>query len=363
MFRYLNPFLKASTVATKTPLRRFSIIRSDFEALPIFDLSELTSTDKKTRDYSIDRLRRICHQVGFFYIKNHGINELMKQMLTVTESFFDLPQAEKDKMKITFSPHYRGYGKLGGERTNGIQDKKETFDLGLEKPARNKLDVEQHPYLVLQGPNQWPTSSALDHMQWKQLVLSYISALQKIGGQLIAAMSTALGLPGNELGNQFCSSAEDAHAMLRLLRYPPGRESELGVGPHVDAGGLIILLQDETGGLQVQNCQGKWVDAPHLPNTFVVNMGEMLQILSNNYFQATRHRVINTSARIRHSVPFFYEPDLTAVIRPLNINPELLKDIKPFPIQKNNPVVYGEHMLEIFRRSFSSEPEPVRPRL
>ncbi len=138
---------------------------------------------------------------------------------------------------------------------------------------------------------------------------------------------------------------------------PPGKvagqeEPQLGVGPHTDLGCLVLLLQDEVGGLQVQNCNGKWVDAPPIKDTFVVNIGEMLQIWSNNYFLATPHRVINTASRVRHSIPFFFEPNLTAKVSPLAISQELLDKMNRTPVASDHSLIYGEHMLKVYQRSF-----------
>ncbi len=326
---------------------------SDFHSIPIFDFNQFLNSNITERQQFILRLRDVCHNIGFFYIKNHGIqSQLMQHIFTSTKYFFDLPQEEKDALSITNSPHYRGYGKLGAEITEGIRDFKETFDLGLEQLAQN-ISADK-PYLILQGPNQWPISNSLN---WKKTILEYLSAMQKLSEQLMFAMSLALGVEEDFFVKQFCSNSEDAYAILRLLRYPPGRKSthseiEIGVGSHVDSGCLVFLLQDEVGGLQVQNCSGEWIDAPPIPDTFVVNIGTMLQIWSNNYFLATPHRVINVSDQIRHSVPFFFEPNLSSVVTPLTLSSELLATMTRPLADSNTRVVYGEHMLKVYKRSF-----------
>lgn len=324
---------------------------TNFNTIPIFDLKKCHSKQ------FINLLRTVCHQVGFFYIKNHGLSQKqMTKMLNLTSAFFDLPDHEKEAISISRSPHYRGYGKLCAELTKGKPDFKETYDLGLETSP--SIASSDKPYLLLRGPNQWPDAPQLKKMRWKENMLDYIQTLQKIGEQLIGAMSLALGFPENFLRSQFCGSSQDAYAILRLLRYPPGHirgadeEPELGVGPHVDSGCLIILLQDSVGGLQVQNCEGQWIDAAPIPGTLVVNIGEMLQIWSNNYFQATPHRVINTSNKIRHSIPFFFEPNLSSVITPLDLPDKKLFTSDRLPVNPDAKVIYGEHMLKVYQRSF-----------
>lgn len=275
----------------------------------------------------------------------------MEQILNQTSAFFDLPQSEKERVSLSLSPHFRGYGKLMEEMTQGKPDFKESMDFGLEQRAR-KLEVTK-PYLKLQGPNQWPTSNLLDH-EWKSTLLKYIAEMQRLGEKLMGAMSLTLGLPESIFAEKFSSTSEDSFALLRLLRYPPTKDdaSGFGVGPHVDSGCLVILLQDEVGGLQVQNRQNHWVDAPPIPGTFVVNIGYMLQIWSSNYFLATPHRVLSSSTRVRHSVPFFFEPSLTTEVKAIDLPLELRT--AQTSAAKADAVVYGEHMWKVAVRSFSS---------
>lgn len=327
-----------------------------FETIPIFDMQKLNQQNKIGDPY-INRLLDACHHVGFFYIKNHGIDShIIEQMFRLTRDFFNLPQHEKEAVHIAKSPHYRGYGCLGAETTLGMPDYKESYDLGLEQPPRMN---SQEPYYILQGPNQWPDSNHLDATQWRKTVLMFLDLMLKLGKQLMSALSLALKVPSDTFINNFCANEQDSFAMLRLLRYPgqntkQGNESEFGVGPHTDLGCLSILLQDEVGGLQVQNCNGQWIDAPPIKDTFVVNLGEMLQRWSNNYFLATPHRVINHSKQTRYSIPFFFEPNLSAHVCPLPINPDLLSGISRSPVSTNNQLIYGEHMLQVYQRSFNN---------
>ena len=332
-------------------------IGANFENIPLFDLQELLDKNNTARAECITRLRDVCHHIGFFYLKNHGIEtSKLDRMLQLAQAFFNLSPAEKDAVSIAHSPHFRGYGKLRAELTEGIPDFKETYDLGLEKLV---LAVSAgQPYKILHGPNQWPTAEALNTLQWKDTVLDYIAAMQTVGEQLMTAMAQALQLPADFFAKKFRSDADDAYAILRMLRYPPGRsagteeEPELGVGPHIDAGCLVMLLQDKVGGLQVQNCDGQWIDAPPIDGTLVVNIGTMLQIWSNNYFLATPHRVINLSSQIRHSVPFFFEPNLATIVTPLAIAPDLIANMQRPCADPDTKVVYGEHMLHVYERSF-----------
>jgi isopenicillin N synthase-like dioxygenase len=239
-----------------------------------------------------------------------------------------------------------------------LRDYKETYDLGPEQTA--KLVSADRAYRILQGPNQWPLAASLQALRWKETLLEYMTAVQRAGTQLMQAMALTLELPENYFANQFSATADDAYAILRLLRYPPAQthdangEPKVGVGAHTDAGCLVLLLQDAVGGLQVQNCDGDWIDAPPIEGTYVVNIGEMLQHWSSNYFLATPHRVINTSSALRHSAPFFLEPNLGTVVTPLHIPDHLLNTMQRPTADANQSIVYGEHMLAVYKRSFQS---------
>lgn len=306
--------------------------QSNFTSIPIVDLQLIN------QDYSgfISYIRDICHHVGFFYLVNHGISsEKIALMLNQAQALFQLPQEVKESLSINQSAHYRGYGALNAEITKGLPDFKETFDLGLERTAR--LSAPSTDYEILHGPNQWPPALMLP--KFKYLMIEYLHAMQQLGCTIMHFLAESLGLTPKMVDDLFHPASENAYAILRLLRYPPGGE-KLGVGPHTDAGFLVFLLQDEVGGLEVKNQQGDWVSAPPKENAFIVNIGEMLEVWSGGYYRATEHRVINATNQERISAPFFYEPHLNSAITPLG-DPTI-----------ESPIIYGERMLRIFQRSY-----------
>jgi isopenicillin N synthase-like dioxygenase len=321
--------------------------QQDFATIPILDMSQYASGSAAEQQCFILKLRAACHDVGFFYLQHHGIApESMQEILHLTKTFFNLPQSDKEQISIYHSPHYRGYGKLNAETTLGVADFKETYDLGLESFARPHSDDQ--PYMKLHGPNQWPSSNCMIELHFKERILQYLHAMQQLGCQLMRAMTSALELPANTLATQFNPDTDDAYAMLRLLHYPPAdqnHQQNFGVGPHVDAGCLVFLLQDETGGLQVQNRNKEWIAAPPLADTYIVNIGQMLQIWSSHYFKATPHRVMNNSSHHRYSAPFFFEPNLSTCVSSLPV-------FDRRPAAPSEQIIYGEHMLKIFSRSF-----------
>jgi isopenicillin N synthase-like dioxygenase len=323
----------------------------NFNSIPTLDMRLYRDGDHATRQSFISDLRHICHDVGFFYLQHHGVSPVtMDLILSLSKTFFNQSQEVKNSISIDNSPHYRGYGKLNAEVTRGIPDFKETYDLGIETLARELDDNKR--YLILHGPNQWAESDELRKNNFKVTMLAYILQMQRLGFELMQAIAESLGANSTAFKNEFNPTSDDAYAMLRLLHYPPATNNELGVGPHVDAGWLVFLLQDDTGGLQVMNRAKQWIDAPPVKHNFIVNIGEMLQIWSNHYFKATPHRVINKGNKFRLSAPFFFEPNLSAAIKPIDLPPNICADTEHEPQKKHKEIIYGQHMLRIFERSF-----------
>lgn len=305
----------------------------DFTCIPIVDMG-------KSDEQLIADLISACENVGFFYLSNHGISDrLVNDAITLTKKLYKLDQSKKDSLSISFSPHYRGYGRLNAEITGGVPDFKETFDLALEREPEPEHEVISKPYMVLCGPNQWPLQE--DMPEFKPSMLQYMEQMQQLGYRLMRLIVKGLGLSADEVLDKFDLAARDSYALLRLLRYPPTNSNQLGVGPHVDAGFLIFLAQDNRGGLQVKNLADEWIDAPPKAGMFIVNIGEMLQFLSQDRFKATLHRVINSSGHKRISAPFFFEPRLSATFT--------------VPKQDDKPeeIVYGERIFQVFKRSFA----------
>jgi len=326
----------------------------NFNAIPLLDMRHYRHGDETSRQAFITALRESCHDVGFFYLDNHGVSPAtMQEILQLSQLFFNQPQHVKDNIDISHSPHYRGYGKLNAEITRGIPDYKETYDLGLETHARSVS--EDKPYLILHGRNQWANSEQLVAVSFKTKILAYIQQIMQLGFELMQAIAQSLDANTTSFKEEFNPSSDDAYAMLRLLRYPPATNNELGVGPHVDAGWLVFLLQDEVGGLQVMNRKKAWIDAPPIENKFIVNIGETLQHWSSNYFKATPHRVINNGNKCRLSAPFFFEPHLTTVVKPIDLPEKLVADTAYNCGKKPKEIIYGEQMLKIFQRSFTTQ--------
>jgi isopenicillin N synthase-like dioxygenase len=231
------------------------------------------------------------------------------------------------------------------------------------------IDAEP-PYLRLDGPNQWLDESVLPG--FRDVVEQFFTRLGAVANELMAAMSVGLGLDADHLHHIF---GERPQSFAKLIRYPRTPPGEAGVNPHHDAGFLTILAQRGVGGLQAQNPDGEWIDVPPMPGTFVVNLGEMLQAMTGNYFVATTHRVI--AAEPRFSSGYFHGPDLRTRLDPLPLDVRFAAAVAASPrhssagfmakrdellsgrsgITSTSVAVYGQQLWNYYVRSY---PDNVR---
>ncbi|MEZ0581780.1 isopenicillin N synthase family dioxygenase [Erwinia sp. DT-104] len=293
--------------------------------LPVIDFAQLTASAQQ-RSALLDSLARAAREVGFFYLINHGINQpLIDRVQQVARAFFALPSEEKLRVKMANSPHFRGYNLAGVEITRNQPDYREQFDIGAEREA---LPVSPNipAWQRMQGPNQWP--QALPELQ---LVLTrWQQEMTEVALKLLRAFAEALQLPQDAFDGLY-GAFPNEH--IKLIRYP-GRtdsESRQGVGAHKDSGFLTLLLQDDKPGLEVEVRPGEWTAATPLPGSFVVNIGELLELATNGYLRATVHRVVSPQTeQERLSVAFFLGAQLDAVV-PVYQLPEALANLAQGP--------------------------------
>jgi isopenicillin N synthase-like dioxygenase len=302
--------------------------------LPILDLSRLDAAPA-ARAAFLSELRETAHNVGFFYVTGHGIDpELIQQVLTLSRRFFALPEADKLAIEMVNSPHFRGYNRQGQEFTRGQRDWREQVDIGAERPALPR-DAGLPPWSRLQGPNQWP--AALPDL--KDTIIRYQQAAEQVAIRILKAFAVALGQDENVFAPIY---TPDPNILLKTVRYP-GRdqtESDQGVGAHKDGGFVTVLLQEAQAGLQVE-LDGAWIDAPPIPGTFVVNIGELLELASNGYLRATVHRVITPPAgKDRLSVAFFFGANLNSTVPVLTLPPELALEARGVTQDPLNPLFH-----------------------
>ena len=255
-----------------------------------------------------------CRDTGFFVVVGHAIDPgLLESLDAASRRFFALPEPAKAKIAMSVGGRaWRGWFPLGGEVTSGVPDRKEGLYLGEELVDSDPRVVAGTP---LHGQNLFP----VEVPELAPAVLAWIDALTALGHRLMAAIAVGLGLPPEWFRNNLTA---DPTVLFRIFRYPDTDETTLtgtgewGVAEHTDYGLLTMLAQDDCGGLQVRGTRG-WIDVDPVPNSFVCNIGDMLERMTGGRYRSTPHRVRNTSRRDRLSFPFFFDPSWNARIEPL----------------------------------------------
>ena len=299
--------------------------RLDFDEVPIIDLAI-----PKDRDL-IESVRRACQDVGFFYIANHGIESpIIDSLAEAAKTYFAVDDTVKSKLLINHQ--MRGYLPLRyrsyeGESRAGTSHQ-EGFWVGHEhRDKTNPLD----------GPNLWPENPSL-----KGSMQRYHDKVEKLSKKLLTLFALAL----NQSEDYFDARFTQPNSRLKLNHYPPQlnpqKENNIGVVPHSDSGCFTILWQDDNGGLEILNQQDEWVGAPPIKDTFVVNIGNIMQYWSNGAFSSTPHRVINRNNCDRYSIPYFVNPDFNTEISALLDSEDA--SFEPFH--------YGKYQVDLWRRTF-----------
>ncbi|MDO6409697.1 isopenicillin N synthase family dioxygenase [Pantoea phytobeneficialis] len=277
--------------------------------LPVLDLGLLELPGAAQAEH-LTELRETARDVGFFYLVNHGVNaQLLQNVQSITRAFFALPEAEKQRVSMIHSPHFRGYNRAGVEYTREQRDQREQFDIGAERVALT-LQPGDPAWKRLQGPNLWPEALP----QLRPVIHAWQQEMTGVALRLLRAFARSLSLPANAFDALYGTHPNEH---VKLIRYPgqAAHESQQGVGAHKDSGFLTFLLQDEQRGLQVEVTPGNWVDALPKPGAFVVNIGELLELATNGYLRATVHRVVSPPARKeRISIAFFLGAQLDAQV-------------------------------------------------
>jgi isopenicillin N synthase-like dioxygenase len=321
--------------------------------IPVLDLAAFATDEQSPGGKEfVDRLRDVVHDIGFFQLDGHGVPAaLASELHVIARRFFDLPAAERTEIENVRSPQFRGYTRFGHERTNGAVDLRDQIDIGREQPARVP-GPDEPAWLRLRGPNLWP--SALPEL--RPAVTAWMDHLERVGAVLLRSMSLALGQPAG----YFAAAVSPPEVLLKIIRYrtPPGDatgdQPGQGVGAHRDTGFLTFVHQDDVGGLQV-DVDGAYVDVPSRPGSFVVNVGEMFQLVTYGYFKATVHRVVSPPPSVeRISLAYFYNPRLEATLAPLELPAELAAAAPGgASADPRNPILanYGDNSLKVRLRA------------
>ena len=295
------------------------VVDKEFSQVPVIDISTLVSQTSNYSDVIANQIRQALQDYGFFYIVGHGVDQqLQKQLEHLSQQFF--AQDVETKLKIPMAlggRAWRGYFPVGNELTSGRPDLKEGIYFGAELEENHPLVKARTP---MHGRNLFPSNIP----QFRETVLDYIDSMTKLGHILMAGIALSLGLKESYFADRY---TKDPLILFRIFNYPPNSssQSEWGVGEHTDYGVLTILKQDNIGGLQVKSKSG-WIDAPPIPGSFVCNIGDMLDRMTQGLYRSTPHRVQNLSTSNRLSFPFFFDPNFNIEVKPIELNDVVVND-------------------------------------
>jgi isopenicillin N synthase-like dioxygenase len=318
-------------------------------SIPTLDIGSFRQHETAPRSLEfVADLRSICHEHGFFHLTGHGIDPTTTRRLhTLARDFFALPDRDRLQIANIHSPQFRGYTPVEHEYTQNRPDRREQLDIGRELPPPD-LGPRDPAWLRLRGPNLWP--AALPDL--RPVTEAWMTAMESLGRLLCHALALALGQPADRFDEMVTPHPE---VLVKIIRYPgSGDAQRQGVGAHRDTGLVTFVAQDEHGGLQVQ-LGDEWIDVAPQADAFVVNLGEMMQLVTSGYFAATVHRVISPLLPAdRVSLAYFFNPKLESTLSPLTLPPELAAAAPGGASREaDNPILasYGDNSLKVRLRA------------
>ncbi|WP_187970130.1 isopenicillin N synthase family dioxygenase [Aquibium microcysteis] len=312
-------------------------------SVPLIDLADSFSDDIEKRKKVAWEIHKACVDPGFFYIVNHGIpQQVMDDQLALAAKFFELPLDEKMAMDSRFQSSTRGYEPMAAQTLDegSPPDLKEGFMSSVNAD-------ENHRYTKLNVPgtglNQWPPSFPEFKVQYE----AYVEKALDLGRHVARLIALSLELPED----YFDAGLEEPLHYCRILKYPPmpkdAKPNQLGAGAHTDWGLITLLLQDDVGGLEVRSASGDWIAAPPVRGAYIVNLGEMFPVITNDAYKATMHRVLNnTSDKVRYSCPTFVDPEYFYKVKCAETC------LGPDGTAKYPEMTAGEHLRAQFQKTF-----------
>lgn len=335
-----------------------------FTAVPVVDISVRTEGELARRQLA-ERLGDISHHVGFVILTGHGIApDVIGDVFEQAAGFFALSEADKRSIDKRNSRHFRGWEPVGSESTNNRPDMREQIDLWTDHPARPHDTLPR--YLRLLGPNQWPP----EHLApgFRPVLERWFAAMEALADDFLRLLALSLELEEHHFDAAF---GTDRMSLTKLISYPETPPGQFGVNAHHDTGFLTILAPGTTPGLEVENAEGDWIPVPVVPDSLVVNLGEILQALTGNYFVATPHRVVTSAPRL--AAGYFHGPSLDMALDPLQLRPRFTEAVTRSPRHvsagfmaqrdeteggvgdmqsRHHPCTYGEQLWNYFVRSY-----------
>lgn len=308
-------------------------------SIPTVDLAEFLSNDPIKKQAFVESLGKAYEEVGFVAVKNHGIaDELIEDLYKYVQQFFSLPLEQKKTYEIAGLAGQRGYTSFGKEHAKGSEapDLKEFFQFG--QVARDNFNEEAYPDNVQVNYAE----------EFNKTFENAYRAFEKSGAALLQAIAIYLGLPENYFDNFIYNG----NSILRAIHYPPITQtpkSAIRAEQHEDINLITLLVGASADGLEILSKKNEWVAVTSLPEQIVVNVGDMLQRLTNNKLLSTTHRVVNPKKELWHtsrfSIPFFLHPKSSMGLQCLQ---SCVDDLHPKAYEDSTAGAYlNERLMEI----------------
>jgi isopenicillin N synthase-like dioxygenase len=317
------------------------------EQVPLIDIAPFRAGDAAARRRVAGEIDRACRQIGFFIITGHGVDaDLLDRMRATTRAFFAMPVEAKRRIAPPKGQKgIRGYRGVGDESLSyslgnaAPPDLKETFRIGHVAPGHD--DYARRGDATYYAPNLWPERLPEFRAVWTE----YYGTMARLAADLMTLFAAALDLPPDFFARTIDRHISHLQANLYPAQEAAPLDGQLRAGAHSDYGSLTILLQENVaGGLQVRHANGQWVDVRTARNDFVINVGDLMAMWTNDRWVSTLHRVVNPprdagAAARRLSLVFFHQPNYDAEIACL---PTCQSAAEP---ARHPPTTSGAHLL------------------
>ena len=271
--------------------------------IPSVDLADFLSGDASRKAHFVEQLGKAYTGIGFVALKNHLLSEkLVEDLYKEVQSFFNLDEATKKSYEVPGLAGQRGYVSFGKEhaKDSNAGDLKEFWHFGQEVADNDPIKSEYPENVIV---SELP--------RFNEVGMEAYQRLEDTGREVLRAIALFLGLDEN----YFDKNIKHGNSILRPIHYPPitsEPKSAVRAGQHEDINLITLLIGASADGLEVLNKQNEWVAVTALPDHIVVNVGDMLQRLTNNKLKSTTHRVVNPPREkwgtSRFSIPFFLHP-------------------------------------------------------
>lgn len=302
--------------------------------IPLIDFAPFRKGNAATRKMVASQIYSACHEIGFMYLKNPGIDsDLIAKTFEYSQKLFDLPLSEKNNLAWSDELSNCGYVGVGREHLDESKpgDLKEAYNIGRDSSLTEISDHNRWSNELRSSDVAFSNGEALQSLpalgcriaegnRWlegddlfRNTMLDFFSSCNETAQVICKAMAIALNLPETF----FINNHDQQDNTLRLLHYPPLDETpepeQLRAGEHSDYGSFTLLFQDAVGGLEVRNTDGEWIEALFIPETILVNTGDLIERWTNHVFRSTKHRVRipqdQRAKQSRYAIAYFCHPN------------------------------------------------------